>query len=110
MDKKGSTFDTSNFQSVIVKDIPQQMNGSDCGMFTCKVIIFSKIVCKSGANFRTRTDPAYQITTTNTATHLFFQFAEYLSRNVPITFSQEDMPYFRRRMIYEIVKNNLLCP
>ena len=37
MDKKGSTFDTSNFQSVIVKDIPQQMNGSDCGMFTCKV-------------------------------------------------------------------------
>ena len=50
MDKKGSTFDTSNFQSVIVKDIPQQMNGSDCGMFTCKVIIFSKNVCKNGAN------------------------------------------------------------
>ena len=54
MDKKGSTFDTSNFQSVIVKDIPQQMNGSDCGMFTCKVIIFSKNVCKNGANLKDR--------------------------------------------------------
>ena len=108
MDKKGLTFDTSNFQSVIVKDIPQQMNGSDCGMFTCKVINFSKIVRKNRANLGARR--AYQITTTNRATHLFFQFAEYLSRNVPITFSQEDMPYFRRRMIYEIVKNKLMYP
>ena len=60
-------------QAVIVKDIPQQMNGSDCGMFTCK-------------------------------------FAEYLSRNANITFSQEDMPYFRRRMIYEIVEAKLMHP
>jgi len=73
MDKKKSPFDTSSFNSEIVKDIPQQMNGSDCGMFTCK-------------------------------------FAEYLSRDAPISFSQEDMPYYRRRMIYEIVKNNLMYP
>ena len=38
MDKKKTPFDISGFQSVIVKDIPQQMNGSDCGMFACKVI------------------------------------------------------------------------
>jgi len=73
MDKKKAPFDTSDFQSVIVKDIPRQMNGSDCGMFACK-------------------------------------FAEYLSRDAVITFTQEDMPYFRRRMIYEIVKNNLMYP
>ena len=36
-DKKGSQYDTTDFQTVIVKDIPQQMNGSDCGMFACKV-------------------------------------------------------------------------
>merc|ERR1719318_297181 len=49
------------------------MNGSDCGMFTCK-------------------------------------FAEYLSRRAKFTFSQRDMPYFRKRMVYEIVKNKLLHP
>lgn len=49
------------------------MNGSDCGMFTCK-------------------------------------FAEYLSRRAKFTFGQSDMPYFRRRMVYEISKNDLLCP
>ena len=63
----------SSFQAVIVKDIPQQMNGSDCGMFTCK-------------------------------------FAEYLSRNANISFTQEDMPYFRKRMIYEIVQAKLMHP
>lgn len=53
------------------QDIPQQMNGSDCGMFSCK-------------------------------------FAEYLSRNASITFTQEHMPYFRRRMVYEIVTQRLM--
>ena len=49
------------------------MNGSDCGMFTCK-------------------------------------FAEYISRRARFTFNQKDMPYFRRRMVYEIVKNSLMFP
>ena len=73
MDKKKAPFDTSDFTRENVKDIPRQMNGSDCGMFTLK-------------------------------------YAEYLSRNASITFTQEDMPYFRRRMVYEIVKNNVIHP
>ena len=72
-DKKGSPLDTSNWSKVIAKKIPQQMNDSDCGMFSCK-------------------------------------FAEYCSRRARFTFSQSDMPYFRRRMVYEIVKNTLMCP
>ena len=60
-------------QMVVMKDIPQQNNSSDCGMFSCK-------------------------------------FAEYLSRRAEITFDQADMPYFRRRMMWEIVKNNILHP
>ena len=60
-------------QMVVMKDIPQQNNSSDCGMFSCK-------------------------------------FAEYLSRRADITFDQADMPYFRRRMMWEIVKNNILHP
>ena len=60
-------------QMVVMKEIPQQNNSSDCGMFSCK-------------------------------------FAEYLSRRAEITFDQADMPYFRRRIIWEIVKDTLLHP
>ncbi|XP_040571820.1 uncharacterized protein [Lepeophtheirus salmonis] len=73
LDKKNSGFDTSEFKNLIVKDMPQQMNGSDCGMFSCKT-------------------------------------AEYLSRDSPLSFTQKDMPYFRERMVYEIVKNDILHP
>uniref|UniRef100_A0A8C6MHS0 SUMO specific peptidase 1 n=1 Tax=Nothobranchius furzeri TaxID=105023 RepID=A0A8C6MHS0_NOTFU len=52
-------------------EIPQQMNGSDCGMFTCK-------------------------------------YADYITKDKPITFTQKHMPYFRRRMVWEIVNHNLL--
>jgi sentrin-specific protease 1 len=38
------------------------------------------------------------------------QFSEYLSRRANNTFAQADMPYFRNRMIYEIVKKDLLHP
>jgi len=71
--KKGSPLDLDEWETTLMKDIPQQMNGSDCGMFACK-------------------------------------FSEYLSRRKRISFTQANMPLFRRRMIYEIVKNNLLHP
>jgi len=71
--KKGSPLDMDEWETTLMKDIPQQMNGSDCGMFACK-------------------------------------FSEYLSRRKRISFTQANMPLFRRRMIYEIVKNNLLHP
>ena len=106
MDKKKSPFDTSSFNSEIVKDIPQQMNGSDCGMFTCKVyIMFNKF--NSLLLLRNLWENLSYI---RNYVRFLFQFAEYLSRDAPISFSQEDMPYYRRRMIYEIVKNNLMYP
>ncbi|EDQ89539.1 uncharacterized protein MONBRDRAFT_25282 [Monosiga brevicollis MX1] len=36
------------------------------------------------------------------------QFAEHLSRNAPFSFSQSDMPYFRRRVCYELSMGRLL--
>ncbi|KAI5095976.1 sentrin-specific protease 1, partial [Silurus meridionalis] len=72
-DKKKQAFDTSNWilHSKKRNEIPQQMNGSDCGMFTCK-------------------------------------YAEYITKDKPITFTQKHMPYFRRRMVWEILNRKLL--
>uniref|UniRef100_A0A667YTD6 SUMO specific peptidase 1 n=1 Tax=Myripristis murdjan TaxID=586833 RepID=A0A667YTD6_9TELE len=72
-DKKGKELDTSGWtlHSKLRHEIPQQMNGSDCGMFTCK-------------------------------------YAEYITKDKPITFTQKHMPYFRRRMVWEILNRKLL--
>ena len=70
-DKKNENFDFSGWLELMPKDIPEQMNGCDCGVFACK-------------------------------------YAEYRSRNAKFTFSQENMPYFRQRMIYEIASKKLL--
>ncbi|XP_076296562.1 sentrin-specific protease 1 [Lasioglossum baleicum] len=71
LDKKKKPYDTSNWKLECAKNIPQQMNGSDCGVFSC-------------------------------------MFAEYISANKKITFTQQDMPYFRNKMVYEILKSTLL--
>lgn len=71
LDKKKSEFDVNDWKTSSVRDIPQQMNGSDCGMFSC-------------------------------------MFAEFLSRNAKILFTQEHMPYFRKKMVYEIITGELL--
>ncbi|XP_039903852.1 sentrin-specific protease 1 [Simochromis diagramma] len=72
-DKKGKELDTSGWilHSKTRNEIPQQMNGSDCGMFTCK-------------------------------------YADYITKDKPITFTQKHMPYFRKRIVWEIVNHKLL--
>lgn len=57
--------------SMTSAEIPQQLNGSDCGVFTCK-------------------------------------YADYISRDQPVTFSQQHMPLFRKRMVWEILHSHLL--
>uniref|UniRef100_A0A4W3H6H0 Ubiquitin-like protease family profile domain-containing protein n=1 Tax=Callorhinchus milii TaxID=7868 RepID=A0A4W3H6H0_CALMI len=73
IDKKGKEFDTNGWTlcSKRSQEIPQQMNGSDCGMFTCK-------------------------------------YADYITKDRPIKFTQKHMPYFRRRMAWEILHQKLL--
>lgn len=68
-DKKGKDMDCSKFAKQS-NETPLQENGTDCGVFCCKV-------------------------------------AEYLSRDVPLSFSQADIKYFRKRMIYEVLKGKL---
>ncbi|XP_069042831.1 sentrin-specific protease 1 [Lepisosteus oculatus] len=72
-DKRNKELNTSGWvvQSKKRNEIPQQMNGSDCGMFTCK-------------------------------------YADYITKDKPITFTQKHMPYFRRRMVWEILNRKLL--
>lgn len=71
LDKKKQAYDMSDWTFQSAKNIPQQMNGSDCGMFSC-------------------------------------MFAEYVCANKKITFTQDDMPYFRNKMVYEILRGKLL--
>lgn len=71
MDKKKEKFEKTGWALPRAKDIPQQMNGSDCGMFSCT-------------------------------------FAEFYTRNAEFTFTQEDMPYLRRKMVLEIILGKLL--
>ncbi|XP_053167940.1 sentrin-specific protease 2 isoform X2 [Hemicordylus capensis] len=71
--KKNLDIDASSWTLYSVKphEIPQQLNGSDCGMFACR-------------------------------------YADYISRDKPITFTQHHMPYFRKRMVWEILHQQLL--
>ncbi|XP_047117790.1 sentrin-specific protease 1-like isoform X1 [Schistocerca piceifrons] len=71
MDKKQQKFDYDGWKTENVKRIPQQMNGSDCGVFSCT-------------------------------------YAEFICRNAAFRFSQKDMPYFRRKMVYEILSKELM--
>lgn len=71
LDKKKVELDMRKFVIESVRDVPKQMNGSDCGVFSC-------------------------------------MFAEYISRDKDITFSQQHMPYFRQKMIFEIARGKLL--
>uniref|UniRef100_A0A8C6YRM0 SUMO specific peptidase 2 n=1 Tax=Nothoprocta perdicaria TaxID=30464 RepID=A0A8C6YRM0_NOTPE len=65
------SFSEWNLRSMESHEIPQQLNGSDCGVFMCK-------------------------------------YADYISRDKPITFTQNNMPYFRRKMVWEIIHRQLL--
>ncbi|CAM2119721.1 sentrin-specific protease 2 isoform X2 [Caretta caretta] len=71
--KRNLDIDPSEWTLYSMKshEIPQQLNGSDCGMFTCK-------------------------------------YADYISRDKPITFTQHHMPHFRKKMVWEILHQQLL--
>lgn len=71
IDKRKQPLDMSDWTQENVQNIPQQENGSDCGVFSC-------------------------------------MYAEFITRNRPILFTQQHMQYFRKRMVYEICTGQLL--
>lgn len=70
-DKKKSQLNFDEWQLSNIQNLPQQQNGSDCGMFALK-------------------------------------YADYGAQDAEINFSQSDMPYFRRRMMFEILQSAIL--
>lgn len=70
-DKRGCGLDWEPWKLEVISGLPQQHNGTDCGMFMC-------------------------------------QYAECLSRDAKICFGQQHMPYFRKRVVYEILHGQLL--
>ncbi|KAI4902375.1 hypothetical protein NFI96_018845 [Prochilodus magdalenae] len=71
--KKGKDLEVLKWTvtSMRANEVPQQKNGSDCGVFVCK-------------------------------------YADYIARGRPFTFRQCHMPYFRKAMIWEILKQRLM--
>jgi sentrin-specific protease 1 len=65
-----ANYDLSEWKDYVPKDIPNQDNGSDCGVFTCK-------------------------------------YADYMGEGLELHFTHEDMSYFRRRMLLELMANRL---
>jgi sentrin-specific protease 1 len=57
----------------LIGNVPQQLNGSDCGVFT--------VIC-----------------------------ADFLSDDLPLSYSQNDMQFFRRKIAADIVRGSLLYP
>nr|XP_036672335.1 sentrin-specific protease 1 [Drosophila suzukii] len=70
LDKRNQSFDTRNFRIEKARNVPQQKNNNDCGVFSCMI-------------------------------------AEYITRNALITFSQDNVVYFRKKMALEIVDGEL---
>ncbi|KAI3864068.1 hypothetical protein MKW98_031660 [Papaver atlanticum] len=66
-DKSGKDIDVSSWKREYVKNLPEQQNGWDCGMFMIK-------------------------------------YSDFYSRGLGLCFSQEHMPYFRRRTANEILR------
>lgn len=89
-----------NLSLICSQEIPQQMNGSDCGMFTCKY-----------ADYITKDKP---ITFTQVIQTTMIQIIclEYWRTSWLIqrlcSYSQTHMPYFRKRMVWEILNHKLL--
>ncbi|ERN02234.1 ubiquitin-like-specific protease ESD4 [Amborella trichopoda] len=65
-DKSETEVDLSSWIQGCIEDLPEQQNGSDCGMFMIK-------------------------------------YADFYSRGLKLSFSQDNMPYFRRRTVKEIL-------
>jgi len=70
-DKKKTALAVNEWSQIQPKNIPEQKNGCDCGVFTC-------------------------------------MYADCLTKDSPFNFTQTDMPYFRERMVYEILTKKLL--
>ncbi|XP_018497652.1 sentrin-specific protease 1-like [Galendromus occidentalis] len=70
-DKKNSQLDAGQWLLTNIQNLPQQQNGSDCGMFALK-------------------------------------YADFAAKDAEINFTQNDMPYFRRRMMFEILRSSIL--
>ena len=87
-----------HFDQHLVKSAPQQMNGSDCGVFTCQYARYR-------GNY---TNYLQKLNFKNLSIALTLSFARYLSRSAALSFKQSDMPLIRKRMAVEILTNSFL--
>lgn len=84
------------------QEIPQQMNGSDCGMFTCK---YAEYITKEKPIKFTQVIQPHNFITSVLFCYCGEKWTPFLYWIFP---AQRHMPYFRRRMVWELLNRKLL--
>ncbi len=98
--KAGQELDLSDWNFMHNKNLPQQMNGSDCGMFACK---YAEYLSRGKTTFNFNQVSLFLYFLKNICKSQNCQFGFHF-----FFFFKSHMPYFRRRMIWEILNTKLM--
>lgn len=88
-DKKKQSFPTTDWQFLNVTDLPEQMNDRDCGTHVRWTIVSQS--------------PVHSRWCVIVVGMFMLQNGSFISQGKALTFTQDDMRYFRRKVCLEIM-------
>lgn len=113
--EKLAAMDVASWREINVKGIPQQNNGSDCGVFTLKFADYASenrpftFTYKSERNKRTDNDSAVLRRVARAPVLLCSRCSRlFVCARWLLVWLHRDMPYFRRRIALEIANQKVL--
>ena len=93
---------------------PHSQSRGEGGLAKCllyNILLFSKSGYEGGGGVKNFKKVAtWFVHDTSDCGPFSLKYAECLSRDAQFKFSQKDMPYYRTRIIYELITNTLISP